>query len=65
MDTVPTMISTKDLDYIYDMYSWNFNSCKEINHFINEVSDQEIVDLLKKCAKAHKKICQNLVTIIE
>lgn len=65
MESVPTMISTKDLDYIYDMYSWNFVACKQINHLVQEVNDQEIIDLLKKTAKMHKKICQSLVQIIE
>ena len=42
MDTVPQIISTKDLAYLSDMFEWNYTALKQINHFINEVQDSEI-----------------------
>ena len=28
-ETVPDMISGKDLDYLTDMYNWNYNAFKQ------------------------------------
>ena len=44
MQTVPTMISTKDLSYIEDMANWTYTLSKKANHFANEVNDQALKD---------------------
>ena len=53
MDTVPQIISTKDLAYISDMFEWNYNAYKEINHFIGEVKSEEIKELLESASSMH------------
>lgn len=65
MNTVPTMISTKDLSYLADMFEWNFTACKKANHFANEVQDEEIKNMLQSTANLHQKICQNIVEILK
>ena len=52
-EVVPNIISGKDLDYLSDVYNWNFNACKLANNFANEVTDEEIKNLFEKvaCAK--------------
>lgn len=46
---VPNNILTgKDLDYISDMFQWNYGALKKSNDYINKVNDQEIVTLLEK-----------------
>ena len=32
-ENVPNIISGKDLDYLSDMFNWNFNAFKLINDF--------------------------------
>lgn len=54
-EEVPSIISTKDLDYLSDVYNWNFNACKLANHFKGEVQDEEIKELLTKVASMHKE----------
>ncbi len=54
-EEVPTIISGKDLDYLSDIYNWNFNACKLANHFKEEVQDEEIRELLEKIADMHKE----------
>ncbi len=65
MNKVPTMISTKDLAYISDMFEWNFNVSKELNHFSNEAIDPEIKEKLKTSALLHSNICNKLLSILK
>lgn len=44
-NVVPKIISCKDLDYLSDMFNWNYLAYKKINEFSNSVNDQEIKDI--------------------
>lgn len=46
---VPNNILTgKDLDYLSDMFEWNYGALKKTNEAINNANDEEIVSLLEK-----------------
>lgn len=46
---VPSNILTgKDLDYLSDMFQWNYGAVKKMNDAISNVDDQEISDILQK-----------------
>ena len=47
---VPKMISCKDLDYLSDMFNWNYDAYKSAFNAINSVSDIEIKDMLTKAS---------------
>lgn len=64
MDTVPQIISTKDLAYISDMFEWNYNAYKEINHFIGEIKSEEIKELLESASSMHYNHLQYLMAIL-
>lgn len=64
MNTVPVMISTKDLAYISDMYEWNFNIAKLAKHFSNEVNNTSVKEIVDKVYNLHKEICLNLTNIL-
>ena len=64
MDTVPQIISTKDLAYISDMFEWNYTAYKEINHFIGEVESGEIKELLESACSMHYNHLQYLMAIL-
>ena len=51
---VPSIISGKDLDYLSDMFNWNFNSFKLINDFKEKVSDEEIKDFVSNSNNERK-----------
>lgn len=53
MDTVPKMISTKDLSYLEDMFHWNFTAFKQLVHFSNEVENEEIQELFQGLSEMH------------
>lgn len=46
---VPSNILTgKDLDYLSDMFEWNYGALKKTNEAIGQVSDVGIAELLQK-----------------
>ena len=63
-EVVPNIISGKDLDYLSDVYNWNFNACKLANNFANEVTDEEIKNLFKKVADMHMQHCMAVLNIL-
>ncbi|MDD2469705.1 MAG: spore coat protein [Bacilli bacterium] len=53
MNTVPEMISTKDLDYIKDMLNWNFIAAKKANHYLEYIEDQEVAAIISQINEMH------------
>lgn len=46
---VPNIITGKDLDYLSDMFNWNYEGLKKANTAINNVEDEEIKTTIEKC----------------
>ena len=65
MDTVPQIISTKDLAYLSDMFEWNYIAFKQINHFINEVKDEEVKELLERFRNMHEDHLNFIISILK
>ena len=61
---VPSIISGKDLDYLSDMFNWNFKGFKLINDFKEKVSDEEIKDLIERVCKTHKENLNAVLNIL-
>lgn len=47
---VPNIISCKDLDYLSDMFNWNYGAYKSTSNSINSVQDPELKDLLSRAS---------------
>ena len=46
---VPNNILTgKDLDYLSDMFQWNYGALKCVNDSISSVSDKEIIVIMER-----------------
>ena len=45
---VPNIITCKDLDYLSDMFNWNYEALKKMNVAVNQVKDEEIKIILEK-----------------
>ena len=58
---VPKIISSKDLDYLSDMFNWNYGVYKNTINAIDSVNDEEIKDVLNK---ASDLFYSNMNTII-
>lgn len=45
---VPNIITSKDLDYLSDMFNWNYEALKKMNVAITQVTDEQIKNILEK-----------------
>lgn len=45
---VPNIITGKDLDYLSDMFNWNYEGLKKSNTALNNVEDEEIKTTIEK-----------------
>lgn len=62
---VPAMISGKDLDYLTDIYNWNFSACKQALHFIENVKDEEIREVLNLAYLMHLENSRQVLEILK
>lgn len=65
MNTVPVMISDKDLHYIKDMLSWNFIAAKKVKHYLGHVNDADVNKMFETVNELHKKHYNILLSILE
>lgn len=62
MEKVPSMISTKDLDYLTDIFNWNYGAFKSVINMEIEFTDKA----LSKCAgKVSDLFMNNMDTILD
>ena len=45
---VPNIITGKDLDYLSDMFNWNYEALKKMNVAVNQVTDEQLKTVLEK-----------------
>ena len=45
---VPKIITGKDLDYLSDMFNWNYEALKKTDTAIKNTSDKEIIAILER-----------------
>lgn len=45
---VPNIITGKDLDYLSDMFNWNYEALKKMNVAVNQVKDEQIKTTVEK-----------------
>ena len=62
--SVPNMISCKDLDYLSDMFNWNYGAYKSSSNAINSVSDSEIKDMLNKASNVFQGNISKILNIL-
>lgn len=64
-EEVPNIITGKDLNYLCDIFNWNFNASKLASHFANEVDDEAIKNLLNEIADTHKEHAKAILNILQ
>ena len=62
--SVPNMISCKDLDYLSDMFNWNYGAYKSTCNAINSVNDVEIKDMLSKASNVFQGNISKILNIL-
>lgn len=63
-DKVPNIITVKDLDYLGDMFNWNYGAFKSNLNATNEVKDKEVKDMLEKSTNVFKDTIMNILSLL-
>ena len=63
-EKVPNIITGKDLDYLSDMFNWNYGALKSNLNALNEISDNEIKEIIERSTNAFKDTIMNILTIL-
>ena len=61
MEVPSNILTGKDLDYLSDMFEWNYGAYKKVKNSVGQVTDQEIVTVMDKAASIFD---QNLNTVL-
>lgn len=65
-EEVPNNILTgKDLDYLSDMFEWNYEALKRTDTALNIVEDEEIVDVLSKGFNLFEDNLNSVLSLLE
>ena len=65
MEQVPNIISGKDLDYLTDIFNWNYSAYKSTINMSDEITDDDLLDILKKCTNLFYDNMINTLDILE
>ena len=63
-EKVPNIITGKDLDYLSDIFNWNYGALKSNLNALNEVKDNEIKDVIERSTNIFKDTIMNILTIL-
>ena len=61
---VPSIISTKDLDYLQDMFNWLFGAYKNIVDAEVNITDEKLQKVLDKTSNELYKFMEQILEII-
>jgi len=62
---VPSIISSKDLDYLSDMFEWNYGAYKKTVNFSKECQDNEIKQMMDKASNVFHGILTKVLNILQ
>ena len=61
---VPNIITGKDLDYLSDMFNWNYEALKKMNVAVNQTEDEQIKTVLEKGYNLFKNNLNVILSIL-
>ena len=61
---VPNIISSKDLDYLSDMFNWNYGAYKTSLNASNSVNDENLSSVLQKASNIFHSNMTKVLNII-
>jgi hypothetical protein len=64
MNQVPNIISTKDLDYLSDMFNWNFTLSKKALMYSKNSNLENIKNICEKVSLLTSKNCHEIINIL-
>lgn len=63
-EEVPNIITGKDLDYLSDMFNWNYEAYKITYNHLNEVNDGDIKEILNNASQIFKDNLEKILNIL-
>lgn len=63
-EKVPNIITGKDLDYISDMFNWNYGAYKSNLNAINEVKADDVKNIIKESTNMFNETIMQILTIL-
>lgn len=63
-DVVPDIISGKDLDYLSDMFNWNYGAHKTTLNASNSVQDEALKNTLSKSSNIFHSSMTKILNIL-
>lgn len=64
-EQVPDIISSKDLDYLEDMFNYNYLGYKKIVNYIDMVNNLEIEEIMEKAGNTFNENMQEILAILK
>lgn len=64
-EKVPNIVSSKDLDYLEDMFNYNYLGYKKIVNYIDMVNNLEIEEIMEKAGNTFNENMQEILTILK
>lgn len=61
---VPNIITGKDLDYLSDMFEWNYGALKCMNDASNNVQDEEIKNMINNAINLFRNNIDGVLRIL-
>ena len=63
-NVVPNIISGKDLDYLSDMFNWNYSGYKEMFNSLDNIKDEEVKNMISKVSDMLYDNMTNILNIL-
>ena len=64
LNEVPNIITGKDLDYLSDMFNWNYEALKKTNEGLINIEDEEIKSTLQEGYSLFKNNLNVILSIL-
>ena len=63
-NVVPNIISGKDLDYLSDMFNWNYTGYKELYNTLENISDNEVKAMISRVSEVLYNNMSNILIVL-
>lgn len=64
MEVPSNILTCKDLDYLSDMFEWNYGAYKKLKNSVGQVSDQEIITIMEKAITVFNQNLNMVLSIL-
>lgn len=63
-NVVPNIITGKDLDYLSDMFNWNYSGYKEMFNSLESIKDEDVKNMISKVSDILYDNMTNILNIL-